>query len=509
MNIAILVPICSRNQNHEIIDDIPFLKKLYPSFQKTREDQYSYTFYLGYDDDDQFYINHSEKLKEIIPDIFCLAGCQSAPATAWNKLADIAFETGKHDYFFQVGDDVILETYGWTSHFISKLKEHNDFGVVGPCNLQNYNDRIKFGNPMCIENSFVSKKHMKIFGYYFYPKIKNYYCDDWITRVYEDIFSEIQVDYTCVNSLTAARYIPVGCNNIYQYIHEGKQLIKQYRSLKIYFHGFWNNFLNKELNIFLSFFSKVFNEDLELTDIMEDGDILVECLWKTESLIDKKEWKYTFLYTGEGHYLNWWGNRENPLEKYSCVLGFNKTSNNYVCFPFFVPYIQNNLSYEPVKEVPQNIVCAVISNYGGYIRNKFLEETEKKCSVAYGGSYKNNIGGKIQGDWDGINLINFYKQFKFVICMENEQQDYYITEKVINGFRAGVIPIYWGSPNISKYFNSRRFLCIENEESIENVIDKMLNMTDEEYLDIVNQPIFLKDDYLSEIIEDTKSCLNI
>ncbi len=37
----------------------------------------------------------------------------------------------------------------------------------------------------------------------------------------------------------------------------------------------------------------------------------------------------------------------------------------------------------------------------------------------------------------------------------------------------------------------------------------MLNMTDEEYLDIVNQPIFLKDDYLSEIIEDTKSCLNI
>ena len=257
--------------------------------------------------------------------------------------------------------------------------------------------------------------------------------------------------------------------------------------MKIYFYGFWVNFLTKELGFFKSFFSKVFNEDLEVTDIMEDGDILVECLWKSESLIDKKEWKYTFLYTCEGHYLNWWGNRENPLEKYSCVLGFNKTSNNYVCFPFFVPYIQNNLSYEPIKEVPKNIICAVISNYGGYIRN--------------------NIGGKIQGDWDGTNLINFYKQFKFVICMENEQQEYYITEKVINGFRAGVIPIYWGSPNISKYFNPRRFLCIENEESIENVIDKMLNMTDEEYLEIVNQPIFLKDDYLSEVIEDTKSCL--
>jgi hypothetical protein len=90
--------------------------------------------------------------------------------------------------------------------------------------------------------------------------------------------------------------------------------------------------------------------------------------------------------------------------------------------------------------------------------------------------------------------------------MENEQQDYYITEKIINGFRAGIIPIYWGSPNISNYFNPSRFLCVENEESIDLIIDRILNMTDDEYLKIVNEPIFLKDDYLSEVIEDSK-CL--
>lgn len=276
--------------------------------------------------------------------------------------------------------------------------------------------------------------------------------------------------------------------------------------MRIYFYGFWYNFKEREMAWFISFFSKVFNQELELSDTMEDGDILVECLWKTESLVDKKEWKHTFLYTCEGHYLNWWGNRQNPLEKYSCILGFNKTSNNYVCFPFFVPYIHNNLTYEPVKEVPQRMICAVISNAGGYIRNKFLEDIEKKCDVTYGGSYKNNINKKIEGDWDGINLINFYRQFKFVICMENEQQDYYITEKIINGFRAGIIPIYWGSPNISNYFNPSRFLCVENEESIDLIIDRILNMTDDEYLKIVNEPIFLKDDYLSEVIEDSK-CL--
>ena len=32
--------------------------------------------------------------------------------------------------------------------------------------------------------SFVSRKHMEIFGFYFPPEIKNWYCDDWMTNVY-------------------------------------------------------------------------------------------------------------------------------------------------------------------------------------------------------------------------------------------------------------------------------------------------------------------------------------
>ena len=228
MNIAILVPVCSRKQTYSSIEEIPFLKYLYPSFQKTKEDGYNYSFFIGYDNDDEFYIKHSETLKPFTQNIFYLEGCQHAPATAWNKLAEYAFNSEiKYDYFFQIGDDIVLETSNWTSAFINKLNQKNDIGVVGPCHLNNYNGRIAQGKPYVIENAFVSRKHLEIFGYFFHPSIKNWYCDDWITQVYKNIFSEIHIDYLCRNSVMD-RYNINNCNGIQNLIDEGHDIITKY-----------------------------------------------------------------------------------------------------------------------------------------------------------------------------------------------------------------------------------------------------------------------------------------
>ena len=145
---------------------------------------------------------------------FQLTDCQHAPASAWNKLARIAYYDAEinYDYFFQIGDDVELLTSGWTTQFITKLKEHNNIGVVGPCYKENYDGRIRDGNPPVIENAFVHRKHLDIFGYFFHPSIKNWFCDDWINRIYDGIFSEIQVDIECINTVLGNRY---NVENIY------------------------------------------------------------------------------------------------------------------------------------------------------------------------------------------------------------------------------------------------------------------------------------------------------
>ena len=46
-------------------------------------------------------------------------------------------------------------------------------------------------------------------------------------------------------------------------------------------------------------------------------------------------------------------------------------------------------------------------------------------------------------------------QYAFSIAIENSQQDTYFTEKLIDCFSTGTVPIYWGTRKISEYFDMR------------------------------------------------------
>jgi hypothetical protein len=265
--------------------------------------------------------------------------------------------------------------------------------------------------------------------------------------------------------------------------------------MKACFNGFWQGFFEKTDPIHVGFFLKlltdVFNEDIELSFNIDDADILMESIFTNTTYINHKDWKASFLFTGESYYAQC---MNNNLSQYTCILGFNPTINNFVEFPFYIVYLKSfpNMTFEPTKTIKNNYTAAVISNGSLNERTAFLEKLESRLPVLYGGSYKNNIGKKIEGNFSSDNLLNFYKNTKFVITMENTKIGHYITEKLINGFRAGTIPIYWGSQHISKHFNSKRFLILEDttESSINAVIDRMVNMSNEEYFKIVNEPIF-------------------
>jgi len=215
------------------------MQKFYPSFLATKSSSITYNIYIGYDDDDTFYIENLDKFKPITQNLVCLSECQHAPAKAWNILAEKAYSVS--DYLFQVGDDIILDTPGWTEKFIERLKSNNDIGVVGPCNLVNYNQRKNASRPIVIENSFVSVKHYQIFGYFFHPSIKNWYCDDWISRIYDPYLSEIQLDYTCSNTIVDARYRIESPSNFINLVNDGIRKIKLFTSKKVFSYCVFGN----------------------------------------------------------------------------------------------------------------------------------------------------------------------------------------------------------------------------------------------------------------------------
>ena len=91
-----------------------------------------------------------------------------------NYLFRLAYEDD-NDYFYQCGDDIMFQNIDWLPECIEQLKKQNDIGICGPINPPNY--RI-------LTQTLVSKKHWEIFGCYFPPQIKNWWCDDWINYVY-------------------------------------------------------------------------------------------------------------------------------------------------------------------------------------------------------------------------------------------------------------------------------------------------------------------------------------
>jgi hypothetical protein len=91
----------------------------------------------------------------------------------WNILFEKAYKEG-YEYFYQCGDDIIFKTKGWINDSIKMLESKNNIGLTGPINN---NNRI-------LTQSFVSRKHMEIFGWYFPIEIKNWCCDDWYNMVY-------------------------------------------------------------------------------------------------------------------------------------------------------------------------------------------------------------------------------------------------------------------------------------------------------------------------------------
>ena len=82
------------------------------------------------------------------------------------------------DYIVRVNDDTEFKTKEWTSLAIATLQNFNppNVGVVAPtCNE---------GNTAIFTHDMVHKTHLKIFNEYYPPAFKNWYLDDWITKVY-------------------------------------------------------------------------------------------------------------------------------------------------------------------------------------------------------------------------------------------------------------------------------------------------------------------------------------
>jgi glycosyltransferase involved in cell wall biosynthesis len=94
----------------------------------------------------------------------------------------------------------------------------------------------------------------------------------------------------------------------------------------------------------------------------------------------------------------------------------------------------------------------------------------------YGVGY-NEISGKIRG----------LKDYKFSISIENGNHKNYFTEKILDCFLTGTIPIYKGCPNIGDFFDLEGIILFNTKEELSNILRNINNELYQSKLDSIKR----------------------
>jgi len=163
---------------------------------------------------------------------------------------------------------------------------------------------------------------------------------------------------------------------------------------------------------------------------------------------------------------------------------------NHFRLPLYSMYVdllnmKHKIESIPTREEAKKIwktkskfCCMVVSNANATKRLDFFKELSKIKQVDSGGAVLNNVGGKVPDKFE------FIKDYKFVISFENSEYDGYTTEKILEPIYTDCIPIYWGNKLVDKDFNSKRFIDYNKFGSEKELIDRLLEIDQNEELAI-------------------------
>ena len=234
MKLGLLIPTTSCGRSWKSARDTYFYNYTFKSFIDTNSNNLvlkykehlehrellkpisQFTFYLGIDrgdtvlDTDEFRAEINtliSKYENVSVSYLYSDNIKKGHLTAiWNMLFKTAYNDNC-DYFFQCGDDIGFITNGWVNDSITTLQTNKNIGLTGPVNCN--------GNTSILTQSFVSRTHYDLFGYYFPEEITNWYCDDWINIVYRKLNSCFPLpNHKCINRGGIERYNIVHCREL-------------------------------------------------------------------------------------------------------------------------------------------------------------------------------------------------------------------------------------------------------------------------------------------------------
>jgi len=102
--------------------------------------------------------------------------------------------------------------------------------------------------------------------------------------------------------------------------------------------------------------------------------------------------------------------------------------------------------------------ASLVSSHGGYPRQELFDALSSVGRVIAPGRFIHNAPPLPKG---GDAKKDFVRSTRFNICPENRPGDGYVTEKLIEAFQAGCVPVYWRGDGLDvepEVFNQERII---------------------------------------------------
>lgn len=297
-----------------------------------------------------------------------------------------------------------------------------------------------------------------------------------------------------------------------------------------------------------TYFTDFINHNIgqvKLVNYNENPDILIASVFGNINIIKHVRAKCKLFYYGEN--LNRYppyNNEQLLLDTFDLIVGFKDTNidKKQIRFPLWLMYYKyynytlecNLIDYieKKYKENKENKekqktifatlvarhdregqrtkICNEIENYLKTTTNTTTNTTK----IMYPGLFRHNIGLNNNIGPNTNDKINYISQGLYNICPENSAFEGYFTEKIVQAFEAGTIPLYWavdlpekGLINENKYC----FCNIDNPNELKAQINKALAHPDY-YLEgnvfTEEAPIILSN-YYNTLISNIKIKLNL
>jgi alpha(1,3/1,4) fucosyltransferase len=238
--------------------------------------------------------------------------------------------------------------------------------------------------------------------------------------------------------------------------------------IKLNFSDFWPSF-DSYNNFFIDQLSKKYK--VEITD---SPDYLFFSVYGSKHL------KYDcvkIFFTGEAVAPNF------NIADYAIGFDFIEYTDRYLRWPMYRIYREyfNTYNLDSINKVDKNhdskFCSFVYSNPASFTsRDEFMRRLSEYKKVDSGGKHLNNLGYFVK------DKVIHESKYKFSIAFENVNYPGYTSEKIIDAFQAGTVPIYFGNPRINEDFISARFINVHDYNSYNEAIQAIIEVDSDDEL---------------------------